>query len=164
MLFETAARATEVLNLNVEDLDLDSRTAIVTGKGGRAETIFWATGTARLLPRLLDDRTNGPVFLTDRRARRPMPANDTDLATGRTRLSYRRAAELFTEASDEWTPHQLRRSALTRLAENGVDGALLKAKSRHAWIRSLERYVAPSEASVAKLTADHDPEARRRKR
>lgn len=90
--------------------------------------------------------------------------NDTDRATGRTRLSYRRAAELFTGASGGWTLHQLRQSALTRLAEDGVDISLLKAKSRHSSMRSLERYVNPSEASVAKLTADHDPEARRRQR
>lgn len=164
MLFETAARANEVLLLNVEDLDLDDRSAITIGKGGSAETIHWATGTARLLPRLIEDRTSGPVFLTDRRARRPMPANDTDRATGRVRLSYRRAAELFSEASGGWTLHQLRHSSLTRLAEQGVDIALLKAKSRHSSLRSLERYVVPSEASVAKLTADHDPEARRHRR
>ncbi|WP_436793477.1 tyrosine-type recombinase/integrase [Actinospongicola halichondriae] len=164
MLYETAARANEVLSLNVEDLDFDDRSAITIGKGGHAETIFWSSGTARLLPKLLDGRSTGPVFLTDRRALRPMPANDTDPATGHTRLSYRRAAEMFTEASGGWTLHQLRHSELTRLAESGVDIALLKAKSRHASIRSLERYVNPSEASVAKLTADHDPEARRSRR
>jgi integrase len=68
---------------------------------------------------------------------------------------------LFTEASGGWTLHQLRHSALTHLAEDGVAMALLKAKSRHASLRSLERYVRPSDASVAKLTAQHD-RARRR--
>jgi len=74
---------------------------------------------------------------------------------------YRRAAEEFTVATG-WTLHRLRHSALTHLAEDGVDVALLKAKSRHRSLRSLERYVRPSEASVAKLTADHDPLRRRR--
>lgn len=31
------------------------------------ETVYWDTGTARLLPRLLKGRTRGPVFLTHRR-------------------------------------------------------------------------------------------------
>ena len=78
---------------------------------------------------------------------------DLDPTSGHARLSYRRAAEVFTKASDGWTLHQLRHSALTHLAEDGVDVALLRAKSRHASLRSLERYVRPSEASVAKLTA-----------
>jgi hypothetical protein len=58
--------------------------------------------------------------------------------------------------------HQLRHTTLTRLAEDGVDTALLKAKSRHRSLRSLERHVRPSDAAVACLTAAHDPEARRR--
>jgi hypothetical protein len=59
------------------------------------------------------------------------------------------------------TLHQLRHSAITHLAEGGVDIALLKAKSRHQSLRSLERYACPSEAAVAKLTADHDRDRRR---
>jgi len=37
LLYESAARAGEVLALNVEDLDLAHRRAVVIGKGGRAE-------------------------------------------------------------------------------------------------------------------------------
>jgi site-specific recombinase XerD len=161
MLYETAGRASEVLSLNVEDLDRAERCATVVGKGGGVEHLHWATGTARLLPRYLGDRTAGPLFLADRPPRIATAKADLDPTSGHARLSYRRAAELFTEASGGWTLHQLRHSALTHLAEGGVDVALLRAKSRHASLRSLERYVRPSEASVAKLTAQHD-RARRR--
>ena len=160
MLFDTAGRANEILGLDVNDLDLGERTARVTGKGGASEAVFWATGTARLLPRLLDGRTTGPVFLADRLPLRPMPAADLDPTTGRARLSYRRAATLFNHHSGGWTLHQLRHSALTTYAEQGVDLALLKAKSRHRSLRSLERYLAPSDAAVAAMTARHDPAAR----
>ncbi len=44
-------------------------------------------------------RQAGPVFLTDRRAPARTPALDVCPVTGRARLSYRRAAELFTDAS-----------------------------------------------------------------
>ena len=69
MLYETAARSAEVLNLDVEDLDLPNRKARVRRKGGAVDVILLQTGTARLLPRLLKGRKTGPVFLTDRRAR-----------------------------------------------------------------------------------------------
>ena len=68
MLYETAARAEELMSLNIEDLDLEFRRGRVTSKGGATEYVHWATGTARLLPRLLRGRTSGPVFLADRRA------------------------------------------------------------------------------------------------
>jgi integrase len=53
MLYETAARAEELLSLDVEDLDLEFRRGRVRSKGGAIEHVHWATGTARLLPRLL---------------------------------------------------------------------------------------------------------------
>lgn len=161
MLYETAARANEVLELNVADLDLRERSAVVTSKGGNVDRVFWATGTARLLPHLLDGRTSGPVFLSARRPTRPMPTVDVDPTTGRARLSYRQAEHLWKAASYGATLHQLRHSALTHLAEAGVDAALLKAKSRHASIRSLERYVNPSADAVKALTDRHDPVRRR---
>lgn len=71
MLYETAARTSEVLALDVEDLDRRNRRSKVTRKGSAVDIIVWQTGTARLLPRLLDGRARRPVFLTDRRPRRP---------------------------------------------------------------------------------------------
>jgi hypothetical protein len=41
------------LALNVEDLDLEQRRAVVRSKGGDVEFVYWNTGTAHLLPRLL---------------------------------------------------------------------------------------------------------------
>ena len=69
MLYESSARAEEVLLLDVPDLDTANRCAVVTRKGGARDLIAWQTGTARLLPRLLSGRKTGPVFLTDRKAR-----------------------------------------------------------------------------------------------
>ena len=76
--------------------------------------------------------------------------------TGRGRLSYQQAWKLFRNASG-WTLHQLRHSALTHLGERGVGAPLLKAKSRHRSLRSLDRYVRPGIEAVAALTAEHDP-------
>lgn len=51
--------------------------------------------------------------------------------TGRARLSYRRAQELFAAATGGWTLHQLRHSALPHLAEQNVALPLLMAKSSY---------------------------------
>src|SRR5664280_296080 len=127
------------------------RCAVVVGKGGRAEVIGWETKTARLLPRHLHRRRDGPVFLTDivpAPARQPALA-DFDPATGRARPSYRRAAEIFTTASGGWTLHQIRHSRLTHLAEAGVGLPMLMSKSRHTSLPSLAIYAKPTFDAVA---------------
>ena len=120
-----------MLRLDVEDLDLPNRKAKVRRKGGAIDIIVWQTGTARLLPRLLKGRKTGPVFLTDRRARVQLPPCDVDQASGRARLSYRQAEDLFKGASGGATLHQLRHSALTHDAEDGASTPMLMAKSGH---------------------------------
>lgn len=159
MLYESAARASEVLALNIEDVEVAERSATIIGKGGDSERIFWATTTARLLDRLLGGRTSGPLFVGDRRPTRAQPARDMT-PDGYGRISYRRAEELIKQHGG-FTLHQLRHSALTHLAEQGVDIALLKAKSRHASLRSLEVYVQPGAEAVRRLTDQHDLAARR---
>ncbi|GAA2350327.1 hypothetical protein [Streptomyces violaceusniger] len=49
------------------------------------------------MPRLIARRTRGPLFLTDRKAPAGTPTLDVCLETGRARLSYRRAEEIFEE-------------------------------------------------------------------
>lgn len=161
LLYETAARANEILSLDVDDLDLPNKRARVTSKGGATEWVFWQTGAALLLPRLLAGRTIGPVFLTDRQPTRAVPSIDLCPVTGRARLSYRRAAELFSEMTGGWTLHQLRHSALTHAAEDGTNTPILLARSRHASVRSLERYARPGPEAVARHVAEHDPARRR---
>jgi integrase/recombinase XerD len=85
--------------------------------------------------------------------------------TGRARLSYRRAAELFTTATrplsegDGWVLHQLRHSALTHEAEDDTNTPMLLARSRHASVRSLERYARLGPEAVARHVAGRDPAA-----
>jgi integrase len=160
LLYETAARANELLALDVEDLDLANRRARVYSKGGAVEWVFWQTRSAQLLPRLLGGRISGPVFLGDRRPTRAVAGLDLDPTSGRARLSYRRAAELF-RVRTGWTLHQLRHSALTHAAEDGTNLPLLLARSRHASVRSLERYARPGPEAVARHLAETDPAHRR---
>jgi integrase len=166
MLYETAARSAEILRLDVEDLDLANRRSKVTRKGSAVDVVIWQTRTARLLPRLLKGRKSGPLFLTDRRARVALPPGDVDTASGKARLSYRRAAELFEKATagehgGPWTLHQLRHSALTHDAENGASTPMLMAKSGHTSVASLARYARPSAEALARWQERNDPARRR---
>jgi integrase/recombinase XerD len=177
LLYESAARAEEILCLNIEELFPADKRGRVVSKGGAVEWIHWQSGTAQLLPRLIAGRTHGPLFLTDRKAPARTPNLDTCPVTGRARLSYRRAEEIFEESTrllanplasphhfddlEGWTLHRLRHSSLTHDAEDGTSAPMLLARSRHASVRSLERYARPGVDAVAQHVAERDPAARR---
>ena len=106
-----------------------------------AAGIAWREGTSQVLRWLLSGRTWGPVFVTGRRA--PAGAADADLCrmTGHVRMSYRRAAEIFTTltrpldpAGGGWTLHQL--SAAGRARE--ADQARSRELGRLSPLRPLE--------------------------
>jgi integrase/recombinase XerD len=176
MLYETAARAEEVLGLDVPDLDLPSKRGRVISKGGSTDWVHWQTGTALLLPRLLAGRREGPAFLTARKPGRPVATGDLcPSPSGRAcPIAGRETFELATrplanpsatreelQDASGWTLHQLRHSLLTHEAEDGTSTPMLLARSRHASVRSLERYARPGPEAVARHVAASDPAARR---
>ena len=164
LLYDSAARAEEVLRLDVRDLDLANRQARARTKGGHTRPLHFQTAAARMLARLTAGRDSGPVFLTARRAavHRVMAAADLDPASGRARLSYEMAEQLFKRYTDGKTLHQLRHSRLTHLGEANVSAPLLMAISGHKRLATLQRYVTPSQDAVAALMAATDPDRRGR--
>jgi hypothetical protein len=67
MAYRRCARADELLELDLPDLDMEFRRGRAGEKGGDNAYGHWESPTARLLPRLLQGRATGPVFLADRR-------------------------------------------------------------------------------------------------
>jgi integrase len=125
LLYETAAGVERLLALDIDDLDR-TRTRLAAASPGPRRL---GGAAARLLPLLLVGRVSGPVFLTDRRAGPLVPARDRCPLTGRGRLSYRRAAELFTTATrpldpagDGWTFRQLRAAGVAARQQRGRTG------------------------------------------
>ncbi|MGI8446115.1 MAG: site-specific recombinase [Streptosporangiaceae bacterium] len=118
VLHDSGAPADEVLRLNAGSLDLArhrGRPTQATAPHGPGQWIGWGGASTELLRWLIAGRPEGPVFLTSRRALAATPGPDVCLLTGRARLSYRRAAEIFTEvarpldpAGRGWTLSQLR--------------------------------------------------------
>jgi integrase/recombinase XerD len=114
VLYDTGAPAREVLALDADRLDLVRHRVRARPEAGPLAGLEWQEATSQVLRWLLAGRTWGPVFLTDRRAlAAPSPAGVCPV-TGRARMSYRRAAEIFTAltqpldpAGHGWTLHQL---------------------------------------------------------
>jgi integrase/recombinase XerD len=127
--------------------------------------------------------TTDPTRRLRRRGRAPdrtraLAAADLDPDSGRARLSYRRAEEIFNTltkplahpditdpdqlaAAPGWTLHDLRHSALTHAAENGANTGTLLAFSGHASVASLARYTRVSPGALTRWQARRDPHRRR---
>lgn len=175
ILYASAARSVEILNADVHGgcLDQSNNRIRIIQKGDTPRWAVYQAPAARLLPRLLRvdgpdgpiTRTRGPLFLADRAApdgaRRPALA-DVCPHTGRGRLSYRRAATLFTNITGGWTLHQLRHSRITHLLEAGYSLAEVMAVTGHTSLRSLEWYGKLGYETAARIAAETDPARRRR--
>jgi integrase len=103
--YETAARAAEILEIDVQDLDLDNRQAPIRSKGGAIQWVYRDTGTAHLLPRLLRlpggaSRTSGPLFLSERKPVPSRPAGPRPATSARTPAG---PASAMTAAASYWT-------------------------------------------------------------
>jgi integrase len=124
MLYDTSGPVGDVLQLDVGHLDLARHQA---RRGpGPAAGLQWREGTTQLLRWLLAGRPDGPVFVTGRRARPGADPAHICPVTGRARMSYRRAAEIFTVATRPldpdgrgWTLGQLRQAGREARAGTG---------------------------------------------
>ncbi len=138
LLQDTAAPADALLDLNVGDVDVAGRRVRLSP----GSSLEFGAETADLLGWLLAGRLAGPIFLTDRRAPAGPAAADICPLTGRGRMSYRRAAEIFTwwsrpldPAGHGWTLHQLRppsRMLLAGRTDEGVSPGARSAAGRRA--------------------------------
>lgn len=65
-LFTSGCRRSEVSNLNIEDVDINRRTAKVNGKGNKIRHVHFSDECALLLKEYLEKRSddaNGPLFM-----------------------------------------------------------------------------------------------------
>lgn len=128
---ETAARRGEILSLTWRDVDLGRSFARVSGKTGPRKLPLSSSCVAMLreLPR--DD--SGMVFPVSEYALRHAYQH----ATGRAKIK-------------DFTFHDLRHDALTRLSKQGLTVLELRAVSGHTTTQMLQRYVSIDASDLAK--------------
>lgn len=127
---ETATRRGEILSLTWAGVDLERRTAKVDGKTG-PRTVPLSPGCVAMLqnlPRSLDGRVFPVTVETLKQA-------------------YERAVKRA--GIDDFTFHDLRHDALTRLAKRGFSVLELRAISGHTTANMLQRYVSIDAGELA---------------
>jgi len=140
-LYSTGARVSELVGLNVDDLDLDSGLIRVMGKG-RKERIapigdvavdalreyFSALGASVLGPQS-SVLSNGPVFRNARRGRLTVRSVQRIVAKYSSRL-----------AGGRISPHALRHSFATHLLDEGADLRAIQEMLGHTSLATTQKY------------------------
>ncbi|MGB6570326.1 MAG: tyrosine-type recombinase/integrase [Trebonia sp.] len=125
-------RVSEATGADIEQLgpERGHRTLVITRKGGKVVTIPLAPRTARAIDLAIDERTEGPLFLTadGRRLDRHGAARIVRRVTRRARIAK------------QVSPHTLRHAFITAALDAGVPLRDVQEAASHADPRTTMRY------------------------
>jgi len=117
-LLETGARASELVQLRVEDISLAERVVTIRqGKGGKRREVPIRRDLAQLLRLHIGTRRAGPLFVSRQEGSGPMPHVLTRQRIGQ----IVRAVAVGAGISKRVYPHLLRHTVATRLLALGMD-------------------------------------------
>ena len=145
----TGIRVSELINLNIEDLDLDTNSFIVTRKGGDQQEIFMPQQVKETISEYLEQEKSlretiekGPLFLS-RNGKRFTTAGIEKLLK-----NYCRTVSITNP--DKTRPHALRRTFACQLLEDGVDIKMVAELLGHKNIEVTHKYYAQYNAKARK--------------
>jgi integrase/recombinase XerD len=138
-LLETGARASELVQLRIEDVSLAERVVTIRhGKGDKRREVPIRRELAQLLRLHIGSRRAGPLFTSRQRGSGPMPHVLTRQRVGQ----IVRTVAVGTGISKRVYPHLLRHTVATRLLALGMD------------ITDLQRFLGHESISTTRLYAE----------
>ncbi len=158
LLYGTGVRISEAVDLDIDDLKLDDRTLIVTGKGNKQRLLPLGGYSIAALDEyfvrarpalLLKGRGNPAVFLNSKGARLSRQS-----AYGVVRKAAERA-QLGLEVS----PHTLRHSYATHLLQGGADVRVVQELLGHSSVTTTQIYTAVTPDTLREVYATSHPRA-----
>ena len=165
LFYASGLRLSELVGLDLEDVNLSSRLVRVLGKGGKERIVPFNKNTAAALRTYLGDRESlvrrRPRGETSRRrAVEPLFVNYRG-----GRLSSRSVDRLVrkyvaaTSARHGISPHALRHSFATHLLERGADLRAIQELLGHARVSTTQRYTHVSDAQLMAAYKKSHPRA-----
>lgn len=138
-LYATGARVSEAVDIDLDQVDLESSTAVLTGKGSKQRLVPLGAAAVNAIRDFLPDRMawrraghdSGALFLNSRGGR---------LSRQAIWSMVRKAAVAAGIAPDRVSPHVLRHSAATHMVEGGADLRAVQQLLGHATISTTQVY------------------------
>lgn len=133
LMYASGLRVSEAVNLDWEDMDLDSRLLHIRGKGGKERIVPFTTRLQK-------------EFTSEKAVRRPDGADPVFLSARNRRLTSRGIQYRMQAHSDACGlnmtvhPHMLRHSFATHLLDGGVDIRIVQELLGHSSISTTQIY------------------------
>jgi len=157
LLYSTGARISEVVGLDVDDLDTDNRSVVLAGKGGKQRLVpVGRPALAAVQAYLVRGR---PALIA-----RSQPALFLNARGGR--LSRQSAWQVLQTAaaragiSTDVSPHTLRHSFATHLLDGGADVRVVQELLGHASVTTTQVYTMVTVDGLREVWAGAHPRAR----
>ncbi len=159
VLYATGCRVTELVTLDVHDVDFETATAIVTGKGSKQRLVpigsyamdsigVWLQDRGEMFHR---DHTSGALFLTARGNR---------ISRQTVWRVVAKAGDATGIAPSSVSPHVLRHSAATHMVEGGADLRTVQEMLGHASLSTTQIYTKVSPEHLAEVIIVSHPRGR----
>jgi integrase/recombinase XerC len=162
LLYASGLRVSELVSLDLEQVNLDTREIRVWGKGSKERMVLMGEPAARALtdylnegrPELLDRKKSSAVFLNYHGGR----------------LSERSVQSILEEYAQKAGigkkvhPHMLRHTFATHLLDGGADLRVVQELLGHASLSSTQVYTHVSKSQAKKVYLSAHPMAKRKKR
>jgi len=155
-LYATGCRVSELIHLDQHDVDFETSTAFVTGKGNKQRIVPVGSFATAAIEAWLPDRLairrpgadNGALFLTVRGNRLSRQT------VWRVVKRYGAAAGI---ASNRLAPHVLRHSAATHMVEGGADLRTVQEMLGHASLSTTQVYTRVSPEHLREIVITSHP-------
>jgi len=156
LLYGTGARISEAVGLDVDDLDMEQKSVLLSGKGGKQRLVPVGSYAIQAVRQWLD---NGRPALTPRG-----PALFVNARGGRlsrqTAWTLLRAAAGRAGIESTVSPHVLRHSYATHLLDGGADIRVVQELLGHASVTTTQVYTLVTVDMLREVYAAAHPRAR----
>ena len=148
LLLDTGIRASELCGLKFRDVDIESHSCRVLGKGNKERSVAFSDGTARKLwPYLREIRycsdPDSPLFPSDR----GKTGGEAITRNGLFQL-IRRLGKAAEVADKRCSPHTFRHTFAITYLRNGANVYGLKSMMGHTSLTICQRYLAITQADI----------------
>ena len=144
LLFSSGLRVSELVSLNIDQVNLERREFMIRGKGQKDRTVFVSDEAAVKIKEYLDKRTDNsaPLFINTSANRRQAIRQDGNhlRLTSRSIQRIVQRTALKAGITKKVSPHTLRHSFATNLLGNGADLRSIQVMLGHANIATTQIY------------------------
>ena len=149
LLYDTGARSSEIINLKVEDIHLEEKLVILTGKGNKQRVVPIMENTKEILLKYINYQCHYSKYLFEKDNKKFNERFIRDIIK-----------KYSSDTTKKVTPHTFRRSRAIHLLDKGVNIMYIKKLLDHESVITTEEYAKVLEKSKFEAIKKANPNIR----